>query len=641
MVAASAQAQAPLRLDPARPADALTARLAVSPEADLPLDAVLRGEGSFRAASTLYPDGADVPERYWGRVVLQSEASTPTEWTIPLALDRVDAVLVREDGRRERHRTGQRVPLTAHSVPSAQPPLIRVGLDPGETATLYLHVQHDAGGYYDEVVSRPVEAGAFREAQRRRDLLQALFQGALLALAFYNLFLFVSLRDPSYLVYVFFLVSTAAFWVTREGYVTQFLWPHSQVGYLEWSFFALVAAALSYAQFVRLFLQTRRHSPRLDRALLAVGASWHVSLGLAVLGHWSAGATLAAASGLVLLLVSCSAGIAAHRAGFYPARFYLLAASSLLVVGAGYIVVFLVHPPWMGYAGPALQVATLAEVLLLAGALSVRIHVLTVERTEAVEAQRRAETESEALREADDLKTQLIGITAHDLRSPLASIVGFAEMIEFETPDQPDLHELTDAIGRGASRLIALVEDLLVTSALDGNRLTLERQTVDLGALVEEVAAGYRPQISEKNQTLSVTRPDVTPFAFVDPERFRAILDNVVSNALKYSPRGGRIEVACSTEAGTARIAVRDSGPGLSAEDQAKLFQRFRRLSTTPTGGESSTGLGLSIARDLAVLHGGDIEVESALEEGSTFTVVVPLGGSPRETSGEMLARVA
>ncbi|HIG75321.1 MAG TPA: hypothetical protein EYQ24_12310 [Bacteroidetes bacterium] len=619
-------AQAPVVLAPGEAPAGIEAGLeAYVGDGAAPFEAVAADSARFEPISSLYPAENGQPTTYWARVRLRSASPERTTWILPLSVDEVRATLLRADGTRQTFRTGRHVPLAERPSELLDPPGVEIELEPAETATLYLQIRHRIGGYDDPIEAVPVPESTLRSEQRRRDGLQFLFIGITIALAFYNLFLYVSFRDPSYLAYVLFLAFSSLHWASHEGYLTLFLpgtW--SPVYHLEWGFFALVFAALAYTQFARLFLHTVELAPRLDRALQFVLVGWAASGVMALFGAWNAGPTLAALFALFMLAATFAAGVQSHRRGFRPARYYLLASGSFIFFGIGYTVAYLLGMEVHGIGRTVLQSGMLMEMLLFAVALSVRIRILNTERADALAAREAAEATSDALREANDLKTQLLGIAAHDLRSPLTGIVGFSDLIDVEAPDRPDLHEFTTTIRRSAMRMLRLIEDLLITTALDGQRIELRPETVDLGALVRDLAAEYEGRVREKQQRLTLDLPPVSPFARVDPERFREIVDNLLSNAVKYTPPGGDIRLTAQVSDGLARVDVRDSGPGLSPDDQASLFQRFHRLTPTPTGGESSSGLGLSIAQELAQLHGGRIVVASRLGEGSTFSVIVP-----------------
>jgi signal transduction histidine kinase len=179
--------------------------------------------------------------------------------------------------------------------------------------------------------------------------------------------------------------------------------------------------------------------------------------------------------------------------------------------------------------------------------------------------------------------------------------------------------QLTDMVG-------ALVADAM-NDALD---ITIRREPLDLAALAREVIEANRPLAERKSQAIALEAPGPTP-AIGDQDRLREAIENLVSNAIKYSPIGAPIAVAVSSEAGQATVAVRDQGPGLLPEDVARVFGRFQRLSAKPTAGEGSTGLGLSIVRRIAELHGGEAQATSAGPGlGSTFSIRIPLSnGTP------------
>ena len=607
-----ARAQPVLTLDPESRADALAGYVALSTSPG----------GPSRRVATLDP--VRLPSEFWLRVRVRSAADRPTRWVVPLSFESVAGALVHADGRRDTLRTGTRVPIAERIADAGRPVGVRFGLDAGETATLDLRVRHRTGAYTDVIVPRPVEVEAFLHARRRADVWNGLVLGIFAALAVYNLFLFATFRDRSYLYYVAFLVGTAAYWTVTWGYAAELLWPADRIVAPEAQFAALTAAAIAYLLFVRRFLNAPRYVPRANRVLLGVIGLWGVAAAFGVAGVWDAAQTLAAVAALALLGASLATGVFALKGGFRPARAYLLAAAPFMVAGTVFAMMFVIDHALGSLALPFLQAAMVAEAFGLALALVVRIRILRTERFEAIAALGAAEAAREAAREADSFKTHLLGITAHDLRSPLTSIAGAAELMELEAEHQPDLLELAVLVRSGSARMLALIDDLLVTAALDSGTLALRPAPTDLTALAAEVVRSYAPRAAEKGQTLTLGGPDTAAVADVDAERVRAILDNLVSNAVKYTPLGGRVAVTCGAGAHGLRISVADTGPGLSPDDAAGLFQRFRRLSALPTGGETSTGLGLSIASEFARLHGGRIEVETALGAGTTFTLVLP-----------------
>ena len=176
-----------------------------------------------------------------------------------------------------------------------------------------------------------------------------------------------------------------------------------------------------------------------------------------------------------------------------------------------------------------------------------------------------------------------------------------------------------------ANRLTEMVDDLVADAMADALDITIRREPVDISDLVQEVADTNRPLATRKEQTITVSAPRHHT-AMCDSERIREAIDNLVSNAIKYSPIGGPIDIMVTQEGDNIVVQVRDQGAGLSPEDISRLFGRFQRLSAKPTAGETSTGLGLSIVKRIVDLHGGRITVESAGHAaGATFKMQLPV----------------
>jgi signal transduction histidine kinase len=173
-------------------------------------------------------------------------------------------------------------------------------------------------------------------------------------------------------------------------------------------------------------------------------------------------------------------------------------------------------------------------------------------------------------------------------------------------------------------RLTSMVDHLISDAMADAFDITIRREPVDIGALVNDVAEANRLPAMNKQQVIEVSaEPD--HIAMCDADRMREAIDNLISNAIKYSPIGGNISVVVVHNADGTTIRVTDRGAGLSPEDIGRLFGRFQRLSAKPTAGESSTGLGLSIVKRIVDMHGGQITADSAGPgQGSTFTILLP-----------------
>jgi signal transduction histidine kinase len=244
-----------------------------------------------------------------------------------------------------------------------------------------------------------------------------------------------------------------------------------------------------------------------------------------------------------------------------------------------------------------------------------------------MQANRRLSAQWLRLQRANGFKNEILGTVAHDLKNPLGVILGRTEM-------------LTELISAGASsdsvtaqiehirdatrRLTAMVDHLISDAMADAFDISIRREPVDIAALVGEVADANQPLAVNKQQAIMVSAPP-NFVTMCDTDRIREAIDNLISNAIKYSPIGGKIGVVVSHEEHNTVIRVTDEGAGLSPEDLGRLFGRFQRLSAKPTAGESSTGLGLSIVKRIIDMHGGEVIADSAGPgQGSTFTILLP-----------------
>jgi signal transduction histidine kinase/CheY-like chemotaxis protein len=258
-----------------------------------------------------------------------------------------------------------------------------------------------------------------------------------------------------------------------------------------------------------------------------------------------------------------------------------------------------------------------------------RLEDRVAERTHALTTANRRLTQQWArLRQANTFKSEILGTVAHDLKNPLSVILGRTEILKEMIAGAGALSEMIQAqlayIRDAANRLTEMVDDLVSDAMADALDITIRREPVDIAVLVQEVVEANRPLALRKEQTITVSAaPNQTTIC--DADRIREAIDNLVSNAVKYSPIGGVIDTLVTQEPGNVVIQVKDQGAGFSPEDISRLFGRFQRLSAKPTAGETSTGLGLSIVKRIVDLHSGRITVESGGPgKGSVFTMKLP-----------------
>ena len=252
---------------------------------------------------------------------------------------------------------------------------------------------------------------------------------------------------------------------------------------------------------------------------------------------------------------------------------------------------------------------------------------LMVQRLSA-DARRRAAQladQNERLRELDRLKDEFVATASHELRTPLTSISGYLEMSL--DPAEGGLSPATEShlriVQRNADRLSVLVEQLLFLARADSHPLEIERQQVDLGEMLTEAAETARPAAAAKDIAL-VVAPDSHRVLADRPQLLR-IVENLVTNAVKFTPDGGRVRLAARREGGTAVLEITDTGVGIPTAEQPELFNRFFRGTSAIEEAIPGSGLGLAISQVIAEAHGSSIEVESVPGTGSTFRLALPL----------------
>ena len=267
-----------------------------------------------------------------------------------------------------------------------------------------------------------------------------------------------------------------------------------------------------------------------------------------------------------------------------------------------------------------------------------RLRELAEERGKLLEGERAARTEAEAvqqllsaqnerLRELDKLKDEFVSLVSHELRTPLTSIRGYIELLQddAETPNDEQRRRYLEVVDRNSERLLELVSDLLFLAQIEAGKLRIERGQVDLSKIVDECIETSSPVADSRGVEL-IAKVDRVARLEGDRARLAQMLDNLVSNGLKFTESGGRVEVRLRAENGTAVLEVEDDGVGIPADEQEHLFERFFRSSTATHNAIPGTGLGLTITKAIVERHGGRIEIDSAENAGTTVRVSLPLG---------------
>lgn len=241
--------------------------------------------------------------------------------------------------------------------------------------------------------------------------------------------------------------------------------------------------------------------------------------------------------------------------------------------------------------------------------------------------------QNDRLRELDRMKDEFVASVSHELRTPLTSINGYLELVmDGEAGKlEEEQRDFLDIVRRNAERLLRVVGDLLDVAQFSASQVVIECAPVDLVSLAEQAVDAVRPVAEERGIVVALEGTALDPLEG-DADRLGQVVDNLLTNAVKFTPAGGRVDVRLFTGEGLVKLEVSDSGMGISEDDVQHLFERFFRTSDARVQAIQGTGLGLSIVAAIVEAHGGSIEVESELGVGTTFRVVLPL------TSGQQRA---
>ena len=258
--------------------------------------------------------------------------------------------------------------------------------------------------------------------------------------------------------------------------------------------------------------------------------------------------------------------------------------------------------------------------------LSHTMNALSTEKKEV-------ENQNLKLHEMNEVKNNFVGMAAHDLRNPLSSIRGFSEILLQNKELDEDDAQFLKVIHDNSSNMLHMVNELLDVSVIESGHMELNLTEFTFSELLNDHYAVLNPIAREKGTVLETSIEDEGKIVG-DNKRLSQVIDNLVTNAIKFSPSASTIRIYLTGTDQGIRFAVADQGPGLTDEDKSIMFKDFQRLSARPTAGESSTGLGLSIVKRIVDAHGGDIRVESEYGKGATFIMDIPRKNSASVDNG-------
>ncbi|HTM07123.1 MAG TPA: HAMP domain-containing sensor histidine kinase [Verrucomicrobiae bacterium] len=294
---------------------------------------------------------------------------------------------------------------------------------------------------------------------------------------------------------------------------------------------------------------------------------------------------------------------------------------TLLKIIAGFVVISVVYLGFLLQQGKPL--AEVAPDFFIRMTFLFGVSILYGYLSEDV---RREKVRAEAAEQKERVKMELVAALAHDIKTPLGIIMGYAENLSEQLSSRPGNEDKLQALGRvqeNAQRIVNLVTGFLEASKAEAGKLEIERRPVALNPLLEEVARQLDPDIHKKNIELKMRLDAKLPEFFGDTAQLERVFWNLLGNAIKFTPAGGTVTVTSSRQDGAVAVSIRDTGIGIQPDDLPQLFTQFRRLKGAAK--VEGTGLGLFIVKTIVEAHRGTVQAESAGGEGSNFTVRIPI----------------
>ena len=453
---------------------------------------------------------------------------------------------------------------------------------------------------------------AYIKIAGRQLVFYGIYYGIFTVLIVYNLFLFLILRDRSYLLYLFYILSYGAYQFSANRLASQYFWP-TQGG---WTYTVLPMAAISAAIGAMLFfrecLLTYKYAPAVDRVIKFVSACFIPVLFVFPWLPYEVAFILSQYCALLTVLVLYVATVRTYRRGYKPARLILIAWNAFMIGIILYVLknFGVLSGNFLTIRG--IQIGSAIEMLLLSLALADRMDRLRKERERARQRAMRSHRRSIGnLRRADRLKNEFLATTSHELRTPLNGIIGIAESLMAGAGGKISAAQLNDLsmIASSGQRLSNLVDDILDFSKLKYHRLRIHPRPVDVRQVTEIVLRICGPLTVKKNLELRNEVPEGLPMVYADENRLEQIMFNLVGNAIKFTP-GGTIRVTGERRGDLIEISVIDTGPGVPPHKRELIFKLFEQADSAPTREVGGSGLGLSLTRRLVELHGGELNLD-------------------------------
>lgn len=617
----------------------------------------LRESGKFLPGENKVLNFGFTKSHYWFYINIQNEVINTPKWVLEVLyplLDQVEVFYKNEQGELINMLAGDSVPFHFRSF-SSQNINFAMTIPYGKNVELYLRTSSEG------TVEMPLkiwEEKAYLDQIHDKQLVFGIYYGLLLAMFFYNLMLFISIKDLSYLLCSLYIASYGLFQFSLNGLSLEYIWPlEPHLNNLMVIFFISVGMTFILI-FSRSFLKLKNHSIFLDRVLKFFIFYFIVTCTINFYMPYKNIIPIATLGTLISAIFIITSAIYCLYKNFRPAKYFLLSWIALLTGMISYTLKTFSILPSSFFTEYGIQIGSSFEVILLSFALADRIRVITdenhqmqeeansklqnqvKERTKALEQQTQHAYEAKAEAEQAALaKSQFLASMSHEIRTPLNGVLGMIELLK-TTPLNNEQLEYVSTVHNSGHALVRVINDILDYSKIESGKFDIEHIPLNVSQLLDDCTSIFSFTAMESGvQLYTKIDLDVPDVIISDPTRIKQILINYLSNAFKFTDQGKVVihisKFSNEGEEDRLRFSVKDTGVGIETSKIPKVFEMFSQADSSTTRQYGGTGLGLAICKKLALLLGGDAHAESELGAGSDFYFEILLTSANKEETLE------